>query len=232
MSLEKLFFRRTRAQAHVEMILAFVLFAGFLVFVFAMINPLFRAKETISIDNEKTILLERMSIIVGKIPVSVESDEYCYSINKIQSSYGNTFIEVKDAVFDVKKQVRYVLYFADFITTTGIISCSDRASLNKKGDDAFRFGSYGEETFIFKPMAIKLKQSYETDYTSLVSSLGLGNFAFSFRKLDGTIIEELSVSKDKSFIPDNAAVVSVDIPVVIIDSTLKKEEVILTIQKW
>ncbi|MEN9625805.1 MAG: hypothetical protein RL557_133 [archaeon] len=218
-------------QAHVEMVLAFVLFTGFLVFIFIMINPLFRAQETLSIDNEKTILLEKMSTVVGKIPVMVESDSYCYSISKIQSSYGNAFRESKDAVVS-GKQVRYVLYFADFITSAGTISCSDRPSLNNKGEDAFRFGSYGEETFISQSKVIALKQLYESDYTALATNLGIGNFAFSFRKIDGTKVPALSINSDKILIPENVPVVAVDIPVVTVDSLFVKEEMILTIQMW
>ncbi len=221
----------TNAQAHVEMILSFVLFAGFLVFIFIMINPLFRTQETLSIDNEKTILLEEMSTVVGKIPVMVESDSYCYSISNIQSSYGNKFREAKEAVIS-GKQVRYVLYFADFITSTGTISCSDRSSLNNKGEDAFRFGSYGEEIFISQSRVIALKQRYETDYTSLATDLGIGNFGFSFRKIDGTKIPALSISDEKIFIPENVQVVSVDIPAFVIDTNLAQEKMILTIRKW
>ena len=81
------------AQAHVEIILATVLFVGFLIFVFIFLNSSFRTNEDIPVRNMQEKILDRISSDIGKLPVIVNTTDDCYSLDKVDKDYGKKFVE-------------------------------------------------------------------------------------------------------------------------------------------
>jgi hypothetical protein len=214
-----------RGQGHVEMIISFVLFVGFLVFVFAIFNPLFRTEKSISADNEKTVIVKNISDSVGKLAVVVASSDDCYSVNEIKKFYGSNFVEIIDVPPTPTSQGKYTLYFGDFFdpSLVGKVSCSEA-----KGN-AYSLGAYTDQSLIIKQKAISLKQLYDANYKAVASELGIINFAFAFRNLDGTPLDGMSVTPS---IPQSVDIASLDSPVVVIDDKAKIEEFIMNVRTW
>jgi len=209
-----------RSQGHVEVILATVLFVGFLVFVFAFLNSSFRTNPDILITNTQEKLLERISSDVGKLSAVVDTINDCYSLDKVNETYGDNFVEINDS----NNLRRYTIYYGDFFDSNvvGKISCLDRENRN------FFLGVYIEEGIIVDQKIKDLKTAY-ADYADLKQSLGVDDFSFEFKNLDGSVITELSVDGK---IPENVDVVSKDFPVRVMNDRAEIRELILNIRVW
>lgn len=214
-----------KGQGHVEMIISFVLFVGFLLFVFLFLNPFYESTQKISITKESEIILKRLSEPVGKLFAIVETSEDCYDLKKVNKIYGDNFIEVKE-ISDPGKPLRYTIYYGKFFDpeNVGDISCSSKTG------KAYTLGAYTQEEVIVKQKIIDMKTAYETDYSALLLDLGIGHFTFSVRDFDGNTFSELSVSGDR--VPEDAEVFSKDIPIVVMDDKGAKTEYILNIRRW
>ena len=208
------------AQAHVEIILATVLFVGFLIFVFIFLNSSFRTNEDIPVRNMQEKILDRISSDIGKLPVIVNTTDDCYSLDKVDKDYGKKFVEVHDN----NNPRKYTIYYGNFFdkSIVGNISCSEKESRN------FSFGIYSEEEIIVEKKIKDLKAEYD-NYAALKESLGVDDFLFEFKNFDGLIINELSVERK---IPENTDVVSRDFPVRVMNNHAEIQELILNIKSW
>jgi len=208
------------AQAHVEIILATTLFMGFLVFVFILFNSSFRTNSEIQTRNIEEAVLESISSDIGKLSVIVNTTNDCYDLTKVNEEYGDNFIEIHD----INNPRRYTIYYGDFFDESQIeeISCSKDKNRN------FSLGVYSEESIIVNKKIEELKISYR-EYSLLKQSLGIEDFAFQFKNLDGEIIHDLSVEPK---IPKNVDVISKDYPVRVMDNQGKIQELIFNIRAW
>jgi len=228
-----------KSQGHVEMVLSFVLFVGFLIFIFMFINPLIRFEEKSTINKEKDVIISKISENIGKVPVVVE-DGYCYPLNEIKNRYGDKFIEKDEGTFskDSTNYHRYTLYFFGD-KTVDVPVCG--SITENGGQKKYKIGTYSKEKLVLISKIIQLKGEYDNDYINLKKQLAIGDFSFSIKDLDGITVELWSVSKQ---IPKNTNVVSIDIPIkILVDmndlgnkkSQFKDEdfrEMILNIKKW
>ena len=208
------------AQGHIEIILSAVLFIGFLIFLFTLLNPSFRVNEDIETKNIKEAVLKNISPYMGKLSVIVNTTNDCYNLTKVNEKYGNNFIEIQN----IDNPRKYTIYYGDFFDSSiiGIISCSNKVNRN------FSFGVYSEEQIIVYEKIVDLKTSYQ-NYETLKQSLEIGDFSFQFKNLDGSIISELSV---EGKIPSNIDIASIDFPVRVINNKGKIQEFILNIKAW
>ena len=84
-----------RAQGHVEIILSFVIFIGFLLFIFIFMNPFAKTKETSHImDNIQKSIINEISGDVGKLSVVVNEGKNCYYFS---NDYGINYAEDSEA---------------------------------------------------------------------------------------------------------------------------------------
>ncbi|MBS3093144.1 hypothetical protein J4456_01025 [Candidatus Pacearchaeota archaeon] len=214
-----------KGQGHVEMIISFVLFVGFLLFIFLYLNPFYESTQKISINRESDMLLKRLSEPVGKLSVIVETSEDCYDLKEFNKIYGDNFIEIKE-ISNPGKPLRYTIYYGNFFNPgmVGVISCSGK--LGK----AYSLGAYTQKEVIVRKKITDLKAAYEADYSSLILDIGIGHFTFSVRDFDGNFVNELSVSGDK--ISENTEVFSRDIPISVMDDKGVMYDYIFNIRMW
>jgi len=92
----------------------------------------------------------------------------------------------------------------------------------------FSFGLYLEEELIIYQKIKDLKADY-SEYDNLKKSLGVGDFSFEFRNLDGLVIAEISI---EGKIPENVDVVSKDFPVRVMNENVEILELVLNIKAW
>jgi hypothetical protein len=202
-----------RAQAHVEVILSFIIFIGALIFIFVFLNPFAETEEKVSVaDKTGNIIIEEMSSEIGKLSVIGDSGIGDYNL---PSEYGNNFVEVQETAIPLKCNV----YFSDDFS--GNKNCQF---------NTYTLGVYTKETMVVWNKVILLKQGYETDYQGLKSNLGISDdFVFSFSSIGGGDITAISVSKTP---PIGAEVKSENIPVRLIDNSGIIQELILNVRVW
>ena len=208
---------RNKAQIHIEIIISFVIFVGFLIFVLVFINPLATtSSKQINTEEVKQVILEKMSEKVGILSAIVDTSDDCYSLEGV-SEYGSNFVEFKDA------DRKYTLYFSD-IFGEGTISCSSKTGTN------FVLGVYYEDEIIFEDYVKELKEGYETNYEYLKESLEVdSDFAFNFKNLAGDSLPELSATKES---PTGVERDAQESPVKIIDSSGNLQDRILNLRVW
>jgi len=220
------------SQGHVEMILSFVMFAGFLVFIFFILNPFFESTTKIDIKNVRTGIIDNITSSLGRLSVIVNSSNDCYDVDLIRDSFGENFIEIADSVNDPEDPIRYTLYFGDFFDSSivGFVSCSSELNRN------YTLGNYFKEEVVDYNKAQILKENYESDYLSLRNSLGVGDFSFNFTDLDKKQIYHFDDSEKslsaKRRVPENVDIFSDEILVRVIDKNGKIYEMILNLKTW
>lgn len=209
-----------KSQGHVEFMVSFVLFVSAVIMLFVIINPLKNPESKLKIqENGKDILINNLSIYVGKLDISSEPP-YCYKFDS--SSYGNVFFESYKNP-DSNKRI-YEIYFSDFLSNE---------HLNYKADcnaDKYVLGSYISEKIILKSKIIELKKNYEQNYKETKKQIGISNdFVFTFKDKNKKIIEELSVQRETS---KNVNKYATEFPVRVIDERANINEMILNINLW
>jgi len=201
-----------RSQSHVEIILSFVIFVGFLLVVFIFINPFAKTKEpSYIIDNIQRAVIENISSEIGKLSV-VTNGTGCYEF--VEEDYEGNYLEVDEG------NGKFIIYFnVMFSNTTTKKDCSP---LN------YTLGVYSKQDMIVYEKIVELKASYE-NYNSLKSSLGIINdFLFKIKNING---DEIGLSVDRR-IPTGIDVEAREIPIRVINSTGGIQELILNIRAW
>ncbi len=217
-----------RSQAHVEIMLSFVLFVGVLIFIFLFINPFSRTSgDDLDISNVQKMIIGKMSSDIGKLSVIVENVGGCYYVDT--SDYGASFKMVEGS-----GSKQYVVYFSKENGRFDNVLNNEGTSVDEYNsecnDKSFSLGSYLEEEMIVSEKIESLKSEYDS-YSELKEELGLVNdFAFSFREVGGESEDEgLSVSGK---IPQGADVKSRVFPVRVIDKNANVRELILNLKVW
>ncbi len=207
-----------KAQGHIEMILSFVIFLGFLIFIFVFFNPFasFAHKPEV-MNNVENKLIANISQEVGKISMvfpNIPQTAECFNIDTILSPYSS--LKKRFVQEDSKK---YTIYFSNLFDELNCPSTIDH----------YELGVYSTENLIFKNLIVTLKQHYEADYEKTRISLGiLYDFSFKVKDLNGNEIPELSVDK-QVLVKD---VEAKNIPIRLINEKAEIQELILNIRAW
>lgn len=211
--------RRKKAQGHIEIILSFVIFVGFLLFLFAFMNPFAKTKPVYIMDDIEKAIIKNISAEIGKLSVIVKETGDCYDISKIVT-YKKTEEKIR-VVKDIENPRKYIVYYG-----TDFIEDNPACNYNINYD----LGIYSRETIVIHEKIAKLKTDYASDYNNLKSWWGITNdFMFSVEDLDGNQIPELSVDKK---IPKTINVESKGIPIRTINTSGQIKELILNIKVW
>ncbi len=242
-----------KSQGHIEMIISFVLFVGFLIFVFYFINPVIKVVEKTTIDKERKVIYNNLSYNIGKLKIIVVKDgsslgKSCSELQVTIEDNGKSFKvddKVKFAItedkssFTSSKNSIYTVYYGYIFDPPDLVS-----EINcNNGVDSYHTGSYNEEKIILDVRVKGLKNLYNTDsdtidengktkYENLIATMGIGDFAFNFRNFDGIPNTDLSPDEKYVNIPENINIYSIDIPVRVIDKKAAIKEMILSIRKW
>lgn len=203
-----------KGQGHVEMILSFVLFLGFIIAIFIFLNPLKFEKHQSSIENVHDIIIKNISSEIGILSIILNQGATCYNFLE---NYGDNFIEIKN-------ERKYSLYFSQYFYNYHPDYDSTCASEN------YTLGVYFYKNFLIHSKVSLLKTYYEQDYNKLKADLGLTNdFSFEFKDIDGNEYEDISVSKQ---IPGGINVESRDYVINLMNVSASETEMILTIKAW
>ena len=232
-----------RSQGHIEMILSFIIFVGFVFTLFIFFTPV--RQDTVSyasLEKTQTSLLSRVSINYNYVSIILNSTYRgsCISVNDIPSAEGNVI--VKDLSGNILTSKRtagngidiraygdryYQLYFSSLFSPSSEVF-TDCGSLVKNINYSEVVVSFGEDIFYEK---INDTQNYYlTNYNELKTELGLLNdFEFLVYNFSYAVLmnETISFHKTKSF-----SVLSRDIPIRALTKTGEYKDLILTIRVW
>ncbi len=209
-----------KAQAHLEIMMALLLFIGAIIALFVFINPFLQPATKISlVDGVKEIMTNNLSSEIGKLSIVITGDpslEPCYDFDI--DEYGDKFVEYAG-------QLIFTIYFSDSLLETNALHY--RKNCHK---DMYELASYSDGEMVIYEKIKDLKLNYENDYAGLKKSLGVSNdFSFSFMYLNRSVIDELSVVKET---PVGLERNSRDIPIRVFDNTGKINEFIMNIRAW
>lgn len=227
--------KNKKGASHIEVILSFVIFLGFLIFLIAVFNPFTSVRKGDNLDNVERAIrnsteteLEFMTIrlekeekkcfsfayqLRGDISVKNESMNYIRGIKKGNDIYiddGGTFF--------------YIYSSTDFEPNEfDTINCEIME--NKDNEKKYSLGLYKNYSVISFNKINLLSQEYNSDYLSLKSTLGItGEFGFGVRDTSGNqIITARRVGKN---------VYAKDVPIQLIYSNGNLTYGIMNIQTW
>jgi hypothetical protein len=206
-----------KSQGHIEVIFSMVLFIAALISIFVFMNSFPKSNDH-NYDLEKTgnIILNNIEGDVRKFVaiIDISNGGTCYNVSSVCNSH---FIET-----DEGGGIYKIYCYENF---SGPKSCGS--------GDKYSIVDYSSEKMVIIEKingTNGLKKQYETDYNSLKDLLGIKNdFSFSFKYLNGTIINSLSVSKET---PKGFERYSEEIPLRAINKTGGIQELILNIKVW
>lgn len=194
-----------RAQGHVEVILSFVIFIGFLLFIFIFLNPFVRTGESNYImDNIQKAITNNITDEVGKLSIILNESGTCYKFN--ETDYEGDYLETHEGR-------KYAIYFSDVFDNTETIKDINCNPAN------YTLGVYSKEKIVIYGKVQNLKLAYESSeegYKNLKKSLGItDDFLFKTKNLIGEEVPELGVNKN---IPQGIDVESREIPIRVINN--------------
>ena len=210
-----------RSQGHVEIIVSFIIFVGFIFFMFMILNPFATSPDQADkvLDNTVDKMIKEISEEVGRLSVVMEdSPTKCYHLNDV-SSYGNKYIEINEILTPRKSTI----YFSDKFV-------KDASHENSGCTKLFTLGVYTNDDIITSWGIEKFKDDYESFYDGVKDSMDITNdFLFEIRDFDDTIISSFSVGK---LIPSGREVRANEIPIRVIDENGIFNEYKLKVMVW
>jgi len=207
--------KNKNAQGHIEVMLSFTIFVGFLLFILIFLNPFAKTKSDQVINNVQESIINEISGEIGKLSIIVNTTDDCYDGSEL-IIYGNKFIEKSEA------PRKYTIYYNNVFGTGGTPSCSAKLARN------YSIGTYSKEEIIIYEKIQELKTNYTNNYEGLKTSLGILNeFVFELKRIDGGV--EIGVNKN---IPVGIEVEAANIPMRVINSKGNISEYILNIKTW
>ena len=212
-----------KAQGHVEIMLATILFLLFLIFIFVFLSTVNKPIKPAKITDLQEKIIAEMSSEIGVLSVIVNTPSDCYNLSEVEDKYGTNFIEVQD----LNNPRKYTIYYGDFfyLPKVGSIGCS-----SPMANYDFELGLYTEEIMLVHQKIVDLRATYLTNYGPLKQSMDVGDFSFKFKNLTGDQIYLLSINGSDEKIPDNVGIVAKDIPVRVMDENAEISELILNIR--
>ncbi len=236
-----------RAQGHVEMIISFLIFIGFVVTLLTFLNPT-KSRQIdyaiLSITEEKlmdewTRNYSSISVTISNDSIAIVNEKDCFIVpDKIKLS-GNLIVKnqrgnVVDAVLGSDITIKhtfgnrfYKIYSSEeFEDNT--ISCTSSMPLS---DLDYKFGARTQFDVVMEDRLYDMIEEYnqgEEAYKALKERLGITNdFMIFVYDQDINILANASM-----FVPRVVEVVARDIPVVAINNTADPVELIINIRAW
>jgi len=228
---------------HIEMILSFVIFAGFVLVIFVFLNPVTREKLSYTaLDSVQSSIFKNLSLSYSSSSIILNSDvSGCFVVDDAIGLFSNLI------VFDSKGDIKPVkvvsgspgkiyvgsavgrffkLYYSNaFNTEVFSSSCS-----NVPPAGTYAFGTLNKESSILYENLADFNKSYIEDYSLLKSKLGLkSDFVYIVYTTDKTILYQDSISKRKV---RSVNTLSRDIPLRAITKNAEFIDLIFHLEVW
>ena len=243
---QECFFDSKRSQSHVEMIVSFVLFVGFVIFLLLMFNPQkYNSLDYGSIDAVQASLMKNLSVEYDYTSVILTNatslSGKCFKTEPIIGINGT--IAVKDIngvvtysrnesniliIKTIDLQRFYGVYSADFFSELIPNQCSGLATIQIYKPKNYSLGILTTKSAVLYENIEELNRSYYSNYDGLKNNLGIKNdFSFIIRRNETDILFD-TISKQ----PQNINVLSREIPFLSINKTGSTENLFMNLGVW
>jgi len=249
----KILFSSERSQSHVEMIVSFVLFVGFVVFLLLMFNPQkYSAISYGSIDAVQAILMKNLSVEYNStsvilnnnifitspgMPGQILSPGNCFKIEPVNGMNGTLAVNDMGGAVTYSKneytgivikssdsQRFYVIYSSGFFSES-IGVCPNPVQLKKSQN--YSLGILTTKSAVLYENIEILNRSYYLDYEGLKNNLGIKNdFSFIVRN-ETSILFDTSLEQ-----PQNINIISREIPLLSINKTGNTKNLFINLGVW
>jgi len=236
--------KNKKAQSgHIEMILSFVIFAGFVLVIFVFLNPV--TQERISytaLDSVQSNIFKNLSLSYSSSSISLAEGlviPNCFFVNNIINSTSNLIVrDSMGAVKLVKVDSEriyidsaagrfYKLYYSEAFNSNRISSV-DLCQPILAG--AYAFGILSKDSSILYENFVDFNKSYMSNYNLLKSQLGLKNdFVYIIYDTNKTVLYQDSLLKHKI---KGINTLSRDIPLRAITKNAEFVDLIFHLEVW
>jgi len=241
--------RNKKAVSHVEVIISFVIFIGFLVFLFAFLNPIKSKKLSDNVlDKINREIIDFASVNYSYISFVLDDSLFsfqdfinsnCFGIEieldneVIVRDKNNNIVSAENdiginRVYITKSSISnnkfYTIYASDIFSQQSLSGCFE---LDEKD---YNLGLLRKEKVLYLDKLINLKNLYESDYNNLKKRFDIpssNDFGFSVREANGE--EIIKVIKKRV---GKINVVAKDFPVQILNQSGAIKYVIMNVQAW
>lgn len=237
----KIINNKRKAQMHVEMVLSFVIFLGFLLFLLYYLNPI--GKEEIgfaSLDRVQDKILSNISVdyreatlIVNTIPDKdcITLDENVFlTENLVAFNFDGNQVGAEEQGGSNKINIDSVISNGTYkvLSSKVFIEIDSSPPCNDFSD--YDWGLVGRYSAVFTDYLAEFNSSYMADYFKLKESLGLErDFDFVvYNEIRGIIYNESLSTRN---IRGNN-ILSRDIPLIMIDENGFKTKIIFNLRVW
>ncbi len=248
-----------RAQGHVELVLSFVLFVGFVLFILLFLNPLNQKEVSNSLLDKSWGIIEKnisidyylVSLIIQNPSLLDNSGKSCFILenvpfdlslvrvtdslgNPVSSSISSSGKKNKLSISIVPEEQLYKIYSSQSFLSSSATLNSCYSDLSKKTSDKtktnYSFGVVEKNSIIFYDSISKLNASYALDYTSLKNYLGItGDFGFIVYDDSRKVIFDTLSGPG---IIKSSNVLSREIPIIVMKNDGSKIKMIFNLQVW
>ena len=226
--------KNKRGAGHIEMIISFVIFIGFLIFLFSVLNPLKKPAETPIVDsvynnleNNLIVQLTTVSLKIKETPaegcikisnIKLINDLNCNKKVKVKNKEGNSvlgYIDDNGIVIGGAENF-YTISCSEDFEEAGTLSCNG-------GVTNYEIGIVTKRNLWSWKKIEEFKILYDNDLSGAKQKIGLsGNeFGFVVSNLEGGVVFD---AYDKSKVPGGVDINAKSYPIDILmtDSKIKK----------
>ncbi len=234
-----------KTQGHIEMILSFTIFLGFLLVMFIFINPLRENRVSYtSLDEVENIVLSNLSIDYQHIALILESgrpNTNCFSVYNNFSLNSSILVvdenenivaslnDVSSKKINIEPQSKDTRLYRIYFSNNLISSASPSSCKDLKNSD-YGFGVLTSENSVLAERLVWLNQTYWSNYSLLKSNLNLNkNFEFVIYNLNQSkvLFDTTAFHKVKT-----SEVLARDVPLRIINSSGAKSDILFNLRTW
>lgn len=227
-----------QSQAHVEMIVSFVIFAGFITAMLYFLNPFQNRQISYTIlDITEAKLVGEWTAEYKTTSVTFDRAQGgCFAINNAVGLQGSLLAKDESGNIhkgatggnihiDSSSSSRYYKLYASSSFSSNSVSCEEVLPET----NSYQFGASDTKEAIFYSNIEQMIQEYESDYEALKTKLDLQNdFVFYVINQD---TEEQMTSATMT-IPTVVEVIARDIPVIALDQNANQLNLIINIRTW
>jgi len=235
------------SQSHIEVIISFIIFIGFIGMIFYFFSPIKQKNvSSASFDRVQEKILENVSINYNYISLILNSNPAslaCFSVNNNPGITGNFIAkDFSGKIANAEKtgagassilkivhsgSTFYRLYISDKFKSYPVpsaASCSELPNAN------YSFGAMASESIILYGNLAELENLYTADYSGLKNSLGLdSDFEFVVYDLNRSVLMNESLAKHKI---KSSSVLAREILLKTINKDANQTNIILNLRVW
>lgn len=228
--------KNKKAATHIEMVLSFVIFIGFVIFILAVFNPFqFTSKETSNIENIARKIQENLSVNVDFLTLKLTSPSpdcfyVPYSLNNVVVK---NMEKRKKIAESAESEIRIEGDSSDdffYIYSSKIFLQDSLSGCVLLPENSYSLGLLQNQGMIFNGSLLGFKNEYETNYLKLKNNLEIpASDDFLVKVLDMQGDVKMDVKMDK---PSSIKISAKDTPVQLIYKNGTINYALMHIEIW